>query len=216
MHVSESVVESAENRVVLLQNIHASTETQAGDLMTAISGLATSIKSLSDTVDARFDDMDKRFETMDKRFETMEATTEETFGKVEARLRDFEDIVQERLDKMDAKADNFLKRFYNIHSLIPTGKLTYMLHKTVPGCGYERARNLLPDSRIGSYLTHMAPLDQEPALGAVINLDISLFDAWNHGDILQCMTFYNEDFKIIAPDTLVERKAKLRAWLTVG
>ncbi len=62
----------------------------------------------------------------------------------------------------------------------------------------------------------MAPLDQEPALGAVINLDISLFDAWNHGDILQCMTFYNEDFKIIAADTLVERKAKLRAWLTVG
>ncbi|KAF9028370.1 hypothetical protein BDZ89DRAFT_1133683 [Hymenopellis radicata] len=186
-------------------------DTTEGDSMVVIlHRLENDINNLSSTIARRFESIEAQLGPGPAR------SVHERLGAIERRLDDGFDKTDAKLDRIDAKLDNAQKRLSNKHSMAHIGRLTYMLHKIIPGSGLQRAINLLPQTVICPHRSDLESFEPEPTLGAVFDIDASLLSDFTHLDILKLIIFYNETFRIEPADSLLDRKAKLFIWLTVG
>ncbi|KAF9038853.1 hypothetical protein BDZ89DRAFT_404192 [Hymenopellis radicata] len=83
------------------------------------------------------------------------------------------------------------------------------LQKKIPGSGHALANAVRPANS-----APMPALNPEPRIGDVPPAFSGRIAAYNNADILRLITFYNEDFGIVAGDPLALRNDKFRVFIS--
>jgi len=139
---------------------------------------------------------------------------QEQFGQLNAR---FEQL-NARFEQLDARFEQQQAAMCNIRIVARNQRDGHRfpprpLQKYIPGDGHALAMLLVVNLNAA---IAQAVQDFQPhgLIGAVPPQFNSNVDSYQHVDILRLVVFYNDDFGIHAGDNLLERKFKLRLWLT--
>ncbi|ESK83661.1 kid repeat protein [Moniliophthora roreri MCA 2997] len=189
-NVPAQMVESAENRVTILQQVHGSLEYGGGNIMATLARLEGRLNN----IDTKFDNIEGKLNNIDTKLDNVDAK----FDNIDAKF-----------DIINVKFDNIRKRQINARDHV-LGFYSHMMGKTIPGSGHVLADN----ARQCAGNPHAA-LNPAPNVGDVHPLNPRNVGSLTHVDIINLIIFYNEDFGIVPGDDLESRREKVRAWLTL-
>ncbi|KIK65227.1 hypothetical protein GYMLUDRAFT_83097 [Collybiopsis luxurians FD-317 M1] len=202
-HVTFDVVESARQRHAVLTNIHGTAAYGAGDITTTLADIQARLTPL--------DNLDRRFEDIDDRFKKLDDSIKDRFKELEDRINDRFKEIDHRLAKNEAKSENTCRRAMNAKGLSnrTLDGLVYRMVKERPGLGHELCRELHPND---GHHYHLHAINDEPPISSEASYLPSRIGEMTHQEILNLVSFYNDDFGITADDTIEVRRGKVQIW----
>ncbi|KAF5354515.1 hypothetical protein D9757_013406 [Collybiopsis confluens] len=139
--------------------------------------------------------------------------TNDRFDTIDASLRTIRDDITKLSNNMDDRFNRVDAAYANLRSKAANSKLysggnplQFRLQKTIPGLGTAVVDRLRPASvPANAVLT----LPAAPATGSEYEYQVGQIMKFSHAQILNLVYYYNEDFGIIASDSIEDRTGKL-------